>query len=83
MGKKNLAEAQEDQRHRYDKKVIPHSFLPGDKVLLLLPKSENKLLAKWQGPYTVNKKISEVDYEVQTPDKRKGLKIFHINLLKA
>lgn len=80
--RQNLTEAQEEQRSRYDQKVTPRSFQAGDKVLLLLPTSENKLLAKWQGPYVVAKKIGEVDCEVETPDRRKESKVFHVNLLK-
>lgn len=79
----NLWEAQENQRHRYDSQVKEREFNPGDKVLLLLPTSETKLLAKWQGPYVVNRRVGKVDYEVRTPDKQRELKIFHVNLLKA
>ena len=34
----------------------------GDKVQLLLPSSTNKLSAKWQGPYTVTKRMGKVLY---------------------
>lgn len=81
--KKNLAEAQQNQKERYDARVRVTEFKPGDKVLLLLPSSDTKLIAKWQGPYEVNKRIGPVDYEIRTPDKREELKIFHVNLLKA
>lgn len=50
--------------------------------MLLLPTSETKLLARWQGPYMVNRRVGEVDYEIFTPDKRKEAKIYHVNLLK-
>ena len=34
------------------------------------------------GPYTVLRKLNEVDYEVETPGRRKDKRIYHINLLK-
>lgn len=40
------------------------------------------MLAKWQGPYIVTRKVGPVDYEVETPDKRQSKKIYHMNLLK-
>lgn len=58
-------------------------FQPGDKVLLLVPTTEAKLLARWQRPYTVERRIGEVDYEVEMPDKRDKVKIFHVNLLNV
>ena len=34
------------------------------------------------GPYTVNKKLSDVNYIVNTPGRRKQKQLFHINMLK-
>lgn len=76
----NLGEAQEGQRNRYDSKIQPREFEPGEKVLLLLPSSDTKLVTRWQGPYEVTRRIGPVDYEIQTPDKRAELKVFHVNL---
>lgn len=50
--------------------------------MLLLPTSDVKLLAQWQGPYVVNRRVGEVDYEIHTPDKRRETKVYHVNLLK-
>jgi len=52
----------------------------GEKVLVLLPTTTNKLLAQWQGPCTVVHKVGEVNYELYMPDKRKVT--FHIKILK-
>ncbi|KAJ0039408.1 hypothetical protein NL108_016223 [Boleophthalmus pectinirostris] len=59
------------------------TFKPGQKVLLLLPSSNSKLLAKWQGPYTVTRKMGPVTYEIYQPDKKKPRQTYHVNLLKA
>lgn len=63
--KENLQEKRVQKRW-YDQHVRLRQFQPGQKVLLLLPTSTCKLLAKWQGTYTVVRKMGPVTYEVQT-----------------
>ena len=78
----NLAQAQAGQKTWYDRTARSRTFNPGQKVLLLLPSSESSLLAKWQGPFEVLRKMGPVTYEVAMPDRRKPKQVFHINLLK-
>ena len=52
---------------------------PGDKCLLLLPNSENKLIAQWQGPYDITGKKSDVVFTINVKGQNKN---FHINMLK-
>ncbi|XP_073668194.1 uncharacterized protein [Paramisgurnus dabryanus] len=80
--KENLQEAQKKQKLWYDKYARKREFLPGQKVLLLLPTSANKLLTKWQGPYSVIRKMGPVTYEIHHPDKGKTKQTYHVNLLK-
>lgn len=82
QAKENLQEAQAAQKRWYNQQARLCQFQPGQKVLLLLPPSTNKLLAKWQGPYTVVRKMGPVTYEICHPDKRKTHQTCHINLLK-
>ena len=56
--------------------------LVGDTVLVLLPTSTSKLLAKWQGPYQITKRMGLVNYQVDMLDRRKRFRIFHVNMLK-
>ena len=56
--------------------------MPGQKVLLLLPTDDNKLLAKWHGPYEITRRTGEVTYEVHMPERGKKKQTFHVNLLK-
>lgn len=63
----------------YNRKAKERSFQPGDKVLILLPIEQNKLLLQWKGPFEVKEKRGDVDYIVETSG---GQKIFHANLLK-
>ncbi|XP_065416479.1 uncharacterized protein LOC135974099 [Chrysemys picta bellii] len=82
LARENLKTAQERQKRTYDQGAQVREFQPGDRVLLLLPSSESKLLARWQGPYDVVRKVGPVTYEVRQPDKRKGTQRYHVNLLK-
>ena len=80
--KDNMDKAQETQKKWYDLNARERSFEVGEKVLVLLPTSTHKLLAQWQGPYDVVKKINKVIYEVEMQNKRKRLRRFHINMLR-
>ena len=53
----------------------------GDKVLVLLPSTTDKLMARWQGPYEVIRAIGRVNYKIRMHDCKKK-RIFHINMLK-
>ena len=55
---------------------------PNDQVLVLLPTTHNKLLAKWQGPYKVIRRMGKVTYKIDIPGARSRKKVYHINLLK-
>lgn len=78
----NQTQAQERQQQNYNKASRRRVFNEGQKVLLLLPTLESGLLAKWQGPYVIQRKTSPVTYELFMPDRRKKYQIFHINLLR-
>ena len=78
----NLSQAQEAQKTWYDKNARNRTFQTGDQVLVLLPTSTNKLLAEWQGPYTITRRIGKVNYEVPMPNRRKRHKIFYVNMLR-
>ena len=78
----NLKNAQVKMKVLYDRKTKHRVFKPGDKVLVLLPLMGNTLKAKFHGPYKVIKKVNELDYIVETPDRRKSTQLCHINMLK-
>lgn len=46
--KDNMEKAQETQKRWYDLNARERSFEVGEKILVLLPISTNKLLAQWQ-----------------------------------
>ena len=83
IAKRNLQESQSKMKVWYDRKAKSRCFEPGDKVLVLFPVVGNPLQAKYSGPYKVVKKISDINYLVKTPDRRKETQVCHINMLKA
>ena len=52
-------------------------------MLVLVPSSTHKRDAEWDGPYTGRRKVGTVNYEVYMPDKRKKVRIFHVNMLRG
>ena len=67
LAQENMAAAQHQQRTWYDRATRERGFNPGQKVLVMLPTKESKLLAKWQGPFEVIKKLGSTTYEISTP----------------
>ena len=78
----NLKSAQTKMKLHYDENAQDRNFEPGDKVLALLPIPGKPLQARYYGPYTVDKKLSDVNYTVNTPGRRKQKQLCHINMLK-
>jgi hypothetical protein len=69
-------------KQRHDLHARERYFQPGDQVLALLPIPGRPLQARYFGPYTVDKKISGVNYVINTPDRRKSQQLCHVNMLK-
>ena len=80
--KSNLKKAQGKMKQNFDKNTKERSFKSGDKVLALLPIPGRPLQARYFGPYTVEKKASDLNYIITTPDRRKQKQLCHINMLK-
>ena len=80
---KNLQNAQAKQKEWYDGHARNREFHPGDQVLVLLPTSINKLLAEWRRPYSVVRKVGDVNYKVKLTDGRRKNHIFHVNMLRG
>ena len=78
----SLEEAQTKQKAWYDQHARERAFQPGEQVLVLLPTCSNKLLAEWQGPYSVVQRIGQVCYEIDMTDRHKRKRRFHINMLR-
>ncbi|KAK0155661.1 Retrovirus-related Pol polyprotein from transposon 412 [Merluccius polli] len=79
---KALSSAQSKMKTRFDRKSVNRSFQAGDKVLVLLPVVGSALQAKFSGPYKVESKLSETNYVICTPERRRKTRVCHINMLK-
>ena len=82
VARSNLKKSQGKMKARYDNHVIDRKFKPGDKVLALLPIPGRPLQARYFGPYTIDKKTSDLNYIINTPGRRKNKQMCHINMLK-
>ncbi|KAJ8050189.1 hypothetical protein HOLleu_03291 [Holothuria leucospilota] len=82
LAQENLRHSQKKMKAWYDKTTVKRQFKPGDKVLVFLPVSGQPLQARFQGPYVIERKVSDTDYVILTPDKRKSRRVCHINMMK-
>ena len=82
LARKNLEKSQQKMKTWYDRKARKRSFRIGDKVLALLPIPQQPLQARYCGPYLITRKVSDLDYVIATPDRRKSQRLCHINMLK-
>ena len=83
LARTNLKAGQSKMKRIYDQKAQRRVFDPGDKVLVLLPTMGNSLKARYHGPYKIVKRVSDINYIVETPDRRKAVQLCHINMLKS
>ncbi|KAL6477782.1 hypothetical protein MHYP_G00136170 [Metynnis hypsauchen] len=70
-------------KRSFDKRAVARQFQPGDKVMVLLPIPGPSLSAKFSGPYSVEEKLSDTDYIIRTPDRKRKKRVCHINMLKT
>ncbi|XP_027894500.1 uncharacterized protein LOC114157600 [Xiphophorus couchianus] len=82
MAREKLTSSQEKMKRIYDRKVEHRCFSPGDRVLALLPVVSSPFQAKFTGPFTVLRKLSDQNYLLSTPRRRKSTQLCHVNLLK-
>ena len=53
----NVKATQMCQKKWYDQTARERELQPDEEVLVLLPTSSNKLLAQWQGPYRILRRV--------------------------
>ena len=81
LAQENLKFSQNRMKQWYDKKAKFRNFQPGDQVLVLLPIHGQPLQAHYCGPYTIEQKVNDVDYIVETPGRWKERRMCHVNML--
>ena len=77
----NLKSAQRKMKRWYNENAKERKFMPGDRVLALLLIPGKPLQARYYGPYTVDEKISDVNYIVNTHRRRKQKQLCRVNML--
>ena len=85
MARNSLLEASQRQKLLYDRRVSKHCYKIGDAVWLRsYTKAKGlskKLQLRWEGPFKVVGKISDLTYKVQR-NKKSEFKVVHFNRLK-
>jgi len=79
VARQNVSAAQQKMKENFDKTSSVRTFAPGETVLVLLPTSSNKLMAKWKGPAKVLRRCENNNYEIQI-GRRKT--VLHVNSLR-
>ncbi|CAJ0924147.1 unnamed protein product [Ranitomeya imitator] len=83
LAHENVTQAQINQKVWYDRNARLRAYEEGQKVWVLVPMLQNKLQVAWEGPYTVHKRLNDVNYVVTLDEHAKHQKVFHVNMLKA
>ncbi|XP_069106410.1 uncharacterized protein [Argopecten irradians] len=79
IARESLRQSQGSYKHHYDKKARDRQLEVGQKVLVLLPTDNNKLLLQWKGPFNIVEVVNQMNYKVEAGGK---VKVYHVNLLK-
>lgn len=82
LARANLSSSQKSMKKKYDVDAVQRSFKPGQKVLALLPVPGKPLNSRFFTPYVIQKKLSDLNYIVVTPDRCKQTQLCHVNMLK-
>ena len=79
LAQAELEKNQGRNKNLYNRKAKKRSFHVGDKVLVLLPTDQNKLLMQCEGPFEIKGTKWENNYQVEV---NKKVMTYHINMLK-
>src|SRR5260221_981255 len=79
LARQEVSKVQLRNQGYYNRKTKDRTFQVGEKILLLLPTEHNKIELQWKGPYSVVKKVGNLDYQIKMDNK---LKTLHVNMLK-
>ncbi|KAL0152376.1 hypothetical protein M9458_052099, partial [Cirrhinus mrigala] len=82
FAKEALSLSQTKMKRCYDQKAVVRNFLPGEKVLVLIPAPGSAFTARFSGPYVIQSKVGETGYIIHTPERRRKTRLCHVNMLK-
>jgi transposase InsO family protein len=82
LAKANLIVAQARQKHYYDRNLQECSFEPNDVVLLKILKAQKgKFKMRWNGPYIVIEKLSNLNYLIRHQNDTYPV-VVHVNRMR-
>lgn len=70
-------------KSQYDQRAEAREFCPGDRVRALLPIVDSPFQAKYNGPFSVIRQVTDLNYLIATPGCRRATKLCHVNVLKT
>jgi hypothetical protein len=79
LAKSHADSAQAGYKRWYDRYARRRVLQDGQRVMVLMPSSNHKMLATWQGPYTVLRRVNDSNYTIDMGNRTTTL---HINMLK-
>ncbi len=77
-----MGHSQDRMKQLFDHRAEVRVFQPGDQVLAFVPVVGSPFQVKFVGPYTVLRQVSDLNYLIETPERRKKTCVCHVNLLK-
>ena len=80
LAQKEIAKTHVRNEKRFNKHAKLRELVPGDKVLVISPKPQNKLEFIWKGPAIVLERRGVVSYKIKFDSGTE--RIYHINMLK-
>ena len=81
MAKIHLEKSQGKMKRLYDRQAEVHVFCPRDQVLANLPVVGSPFQARFGGPYSVVRQVTDLNYLISTPDRPKTTQLCHVNML--
>ena len=79
LAQEELTKSQSRYNKNYDKKTKDRLFNEGDRVLVMLPTNNNKLLMQWKGPHQIIQKMGDHSYKILFGNKEKN---YHAKMFK-
>ena len=79
LAQAELEKNQGRNKNLYNQKAKKQSFQVGDKVVVLLPTDQNKLLMQWKGPFEIKRTKWGNNYQAEV---NKKVVTYHINMLQ-
>lgn len=74
--------AKEQMTEYYDRGARLTSYQVGDLVLILRPSVGQKLQARWKGPYSISKKLSDTTYMIKKDRTARRTYTYHVNMIQ-